>query len=325
VAEKIAPSTHDVENIISARFPVSVAKLERFNTGNHHFVYDVQLSDGTTAVVRIAYPDEKAAIQGALYWSQVLKPRGVPLPDVRSADVTCTHTRFPYMILDRLPGTDLGRVYKNLSASQRRAIIVRLIEIQKAATTLPQGQGFGYAGSMDGPFRYQSWKAFISDRIALTRSRIAQAGHFSLAVIELLEELSDELADYFDTVCPTPFLHDLTSKNVLVDGGRLTGVVDVDSLCFGDPLYLPGLIQAAFLADGLDDDYIAAWKEALSADAQQTRVIEFYALQSLSCIMGEAGLRQNRPEQKGPTADDRAHLNACVSKLLTSWHSLRAG
>jgi aminoglycoside phosphotransferase (APT) family kinase protein len=316
VAENRTPSVDDVRRILSATLPASVAKLERFNTGNHHFVYDVQLADGSTVVVRIAHPEEKAAIQGALYWSQVLKPRGVPLPDVRAADVTCTHARFPYMILERLPGTDLGRVYKELSVPQRRAIIARLIEIQQAATTLPQGRGFGYAASMDGPFRYRSWKAFIADRISLTRSRIARAGHFSAEVIGRLEQRSEELADYFDTVGPTPFLHDMTSKNVLVDGGRLTGIVDVDSLCFGDPLYLPGLIQAAFLADGLDADYIADWTEALSADAQQKRVIEFYALQCLSCIMGEAGLRQNRPEQKGPTADDRAHLNACVSALL---------
>ena len=42
-----------------------------------------------------------------------------------------------------------------------------------------------------------------------------------------------------EAVPPLPFLDDLTTKNVLVDGGRLSGVVDVDVVCFGDPLATP--------------------------------------------------------------------------------------
>ena len=44
----------------------------------------------------------------------------------------------------------------------------------------------------------------------------------------------------FDTLHPLCFLHDLTIKNVLVDGGELSGLIDFDTVCYGDPLLVLG-------------------------------------------------------------------------------------
>ena len=39
-----------------------------------------------------------------------------------------------------------------------------------------------------------------------------------------------------DALSPVPFLHDTTTKNVIVTPeGSFSGIVDVDDLCFGDP------------------------------------------------------------------------------------------
>jgi hypothetical protein len=53
----------------------------RFTTGNHHYVYDVTLGNGQKIVARLALPTEKAAMVSAAYWSDILRPMGIPLPE----------------------------------------------------------------------------------------------------------------------------------------------------------------------------------------------------------------------------------------------------
>ena len=68
-----------------------------------------------------------------------------------------------------------------------------------------------------------------------------------LVVSELVTKARGEL----DSQPPIPFLHDTTTKNVIVTPeGAFSGIVDVDDLCFGDPRYvvaltLPSLTAAA--------------------------------------------------------------------------------
>ena len=59
----------------------------------------------------------------------------------------------------------------------------------------------------------------------------------------------DQAEPYFATVKPVCFLDDLTTKNVLVLDGELTGVVDFDWVAYGDPLLHLGLCAAAVTAN----------------------------------------------------------------------------
>ena len=71
----------------------------------------------------------------------------------------------------------------------------------------------------------------------ICRSKSAVAAIMSKAQVEL------------DALPPTPFLHDTTTKNVIVTpAGSFSGIVDVDDLCFGDPRYAVALTSAALLA-----------------------------------------------------------------------------
>jgi len=110
-----SPSKDDAIKITEAVMSVPVKGLERFNTGNHHFVYDVWLENGENVVTRIADPNEQQAMEGAIYWSRLLKPIGVPLPDILDCDVTCKSFSYPYLILERLPGSDLRYEYCDMS------------------------------------------------------------------------------------------------------------------------------------------------------------------------------------------------------------------
>ena len=97
-----------------------------------------------------------------------------------------------------------------------------------------------------------------------------------------------------EAVTPRPFLHDTTTKNVMVHQGRLAGIVDIDELCFGDPLLTPGLTQMALLAAGLDTDYVVHWLELLAPSAEQRAVVDFYSAVFCADFLSEQGQSFNR-------------------------------
>ena len=120
-------------------------------------------------------------------------------------------------------------------------------------------------------------------------SAFLQAGIFDPNVVTQIEYIAELLRDYFAAVQPTPFLHDTTTKNVIVDNGKLSGIVDVDSLCFGDPLLVPALTNMALLASNQATDYVDYWLSHLALDSMQRRVFAFYTVQYCVDFMGSVG------------------------------------
>jgi aminoglycoside phosphotransferase (APT) family kinase protein len=91
--------------------------------------------------------------------------------------------------------------------------------------------------------------------------------------------LRSRVESYFDAVQPTPFLDDLTTKNVLVKNGELSGIIDVDFVCYGDPLLGVGATMASLAGDAAEagvfygDELIRCWNPS----AEQRLAIWFYA------------------------------------------------
>jgi aminoglycoside phosphotransferase (APT) family kinase protein len=299
------PEPHDAAAIAAEVLGASAETAVRFPTGLRHFVYDVKLVDGRHVVVRISRRDDVEAARGAICWSSLLRPKGVPLPELLHADLSMTRYAFPVIVLERLPGDDLGIVYGRLSRLALRAVAERLAAIQAIVTALPSGRGYGYATSYDEEFPHASWGEAVAASITRGRSRIRAAGVVNEDVVDAVEAAAGRFAGYFARIEPVPFLHDITTKNVIVHEGRLSGIVDVDDLCFGDPLLLLGLIRMALLAQGLDPFYVEQWREIMRPDAEQTAAIDLYT--ALYCIdfMSELGQRFN---QAAPVTADAAYL-----------------
>jgi hypothetical protein len=102
------------------------------------------------------------------------------------------------------------------------------------------------------------------------------------------------LDDYFSRVAPIPFLDDTTTKNVLVHDGRLTGIVDVDWVCFGDPLLTVALTRASLLSSGRDLAYTDHWFELFEPSSDQRAALRFYTALFFLDFMSELGHRFNR-------------------------------
>jgi len=310
------PDERHAADILAAVTGNAVVSVRRFPTGLAHYVYDARLDDGTALVVRLTRPEWSDAFAGAIYWSERLRPLGVPLPEIIYADASGDAHGLPVLILERLPGTDLGEVYPALSAEQKRRIAAQIVDVQRRVAMLPHGPGFGYAHSYDDPTLKPSWKDELDSHLERSRGRIRAVGIVDEAVVDRVQKTVAAHRGYFARVEPICFLDDTTTKNVIVADGQLTGIVDVDVVCFGDPLRTPALTQMSLLNLGYDSTYINAWLEQLALDRAQRQAVTLYTAMFCVGFLAELGQRFNQGEAAPVESERRHRLMAILDSLL---------
>ena len=305
------PTADDAARVVQASLGVGTREIERLAVGNQHYVYGVTTEDGRRVVVRLATAEGVDALAGGVYWHERLRGVGAPLASLLHAELAPA-SGFPSMLLERLPGQDLGLVYDQLTREQLHTLAAQIVALQRAVTTLPQASGYGFARSYDDPALHASWLDVVLADIERSRQRIAAAGMVSLQWVERVRARALAIADELRAVAPTAFLDDTTTKNVLVHEGRLSGVVDTDYVCFGDPLFTLALTRVALLAHSHDPDYADHWQALLALSLAQERALSVYVAVFLLGFISEIGQRFNQDE---PAPLDHAYLRRLEALL----------
>lgn len=289
--------------------------MKRFPLGLCHYVYDVALVEGGSVVVRVAKPENRPMLRAAVEWASVLRLLGVPLPAILEAHLDPAPSGdLAYLVLERLPGVDLGTAYPELTSSDRIGIARSVVELQAAVGSLPLGGGFGYVSSPAGPFPRASWPEVLQADLERSRARMASDGPSSL--IDRVGLLMADSTDYLESLPPRAFLDDLTTKNVIVHRGALAGVVDVDAVCYGDPLYTPALTRTALAADGEELDYVEAWLGLMDLSADAVRAFDLYTAVFVVGFLSEHGQLFNREQPAQVSAERRDRLLQLFDSLV---------
>lgn len=197
------------------------------------------------------------------------------------------------MVLERLAGRDLGAAYGTCTRTQRRQIARKLVDLQGRLRDLPKTTGYGFAPSETGPFPHATWIDVLRADLARSRRWIALAGVADPSFVERAEVRLTQASPKLHQIPPTPFLHDITTRNVLIDQGCLSGIIDVDDICYGDPLFLVGLIRMALAAHALDPAYGDDWLALMDPDGRRRRIVDLYTLIHCTGFLGELGQRFN--------------------------------
>ena len=310
------PTAEIAADVVRRSLGTPVQTISRFPTGLAHYVFDVLTTDGRRVVARLTRRGEEGAFASAVYWHQLLAPCGVPLPALLAVDVQPAPGSFPFMLMDRLPGRDLGEEYLALSVSHKRQLAQQLAHIQRSVSKLPPGPGFGFARSYDDPSLHASWTDVLCDSLERSRMSMEAVGIVPTRHVDRVAEKLAAYATYFAAIQPTAFLDDITTKNVLIHNGRLSGIVDVDVVCFGDPLFTLALTQMALLKLGYDTDYITFWADALEVTVEQQVVLTLYT--AIFCVdfLGEIGQRFNKDAPIVADDGEVGHLIAVLERLL---------
>lgn len=305
-----APSTAVARDLATAAVGCPPTAVRRFRTGGHHYVFEATFATRPPVVVRIAAEHSRSAMAGALKLSHLLRPQGVPLPKIIADGV---NHRFSHLVLERLPGVDLGAAIRELSDSSLEIIARQVAQAQRITAKASSGRRYGYGvGPEDAP--HNRWSGVLQDNLARSRKRIAAARLFSEDPVNAVAELVSLAHHELDSLAPIPFLHDTTTKNVIVTpAGSFSGIVDVDDLCFGDPRYVIALTLASLLASGGPTHYIDAWLNA--AGYEKDRLFELYVVLFLVDFMSEHGQTFNRNPLPAAAAD-RSRLLSIFADLL---------
>lgn len=299
------------ENVISAT---------RFTTGDQFFVYAVK-TENHEYVLRIASPNQKSKFIAGIDWQEKLIPLGIPLAKFIHTDLNEQYSPFPALLMNRLPGDDLCNVYSTLSAADKKQLAIEMVNIQTKTNTLPNGSGYGIMESYEAAPEANTWFDFIMNRLMLFKKIIHETGVFNHALVEQAIQLAIKNKDSLLSVKPKPFLWDASERNVLIHEGKITGIVDVDDLCFGDPLFVIALTSVALACDGYDTLYADYWAEALSLNPTEKNRLAFYKLFYVIVFMRKHAIKTSNNKITRYNSD---RLNALFQETIMTLQPRRA-
>jgi aminoglycoside phosphotransferase (APT) family kinase protein len=256
------PTEDIAATIVSAMTGQSILSSGRLPTGDQNFVFTVKTTD-SEYVIRMTDADHKQKFLAAIYWQKKLIPLGVPLAEFIRTDLDGIYSPFPALLMRRLLGNDLCNVYSDLTDADKRNLATEMVRIQALAMRLPEGPGYGITDSYEHAHEFKTWYDFLMQRLYLFMDIITKNQVFDPEKVSKAISIATNMEQDLKSIRATPFLWDASERNVLVHNGKITGIVDVDELCFGDPLFVIGLTSVALELEGLDAVYTDYWAELL--------------------------------------------------------------
>lgn len=272
-------------------FGHSPKRLERFKTGIAHHVYHVVYD---RAYVLKIYDEDTLDDMG--YWIHELKDLALPIPEIVTQGI---YKNMKYFVTNFIPGYDLAYVYKSLNNSALKAIADEVVDMQRKVMTLKPHDSYGCVANYNVK-GHDSWKEEVLSDLNRSRAWLERTGVYPLALVDEAIELVESYETYFETIEPKAFLADITTKNLLVDQDRVSGIVDLDWMCFGDVYYFVGLVQMALMAMKADTIYVAYLMEAFGAGDQEHKIVNLYTYTFCVVFMSEQGMTFNG---NNPTLD----------------------
>ena len=295
---------HDdiISGISTSVFGSLPESAERCTVGMVNTVYRLSVN-GRRCVLRLN--SERGSFDNSADILRRAAAAGVPVPSVIAQG---EYGGAEYIILSYIKGKDLGIVYHELTDAQKRSIAAETVDIQRKAAGI----------ACDN--RPDPWYGMVYELLSCAEERLKASGHFDSRKAAFVRNEAGRLAGYFERLTPVTYLDDISTKNLMIHDGHVSGVVDIDELGFGDPLTVIGLTRTALLNMGLDDDICGYMLDEMNADREQRRAELFYSIMYCADFMGE----------RGQTFDGRtvevnrevvARLNGIYDTLIDRWNN----
>jgi aminoglycoside phosphotransferase (APT) family kinase protein len=271
------PDIETAKVVASSLLKEEVLDAQKLTTGRKNFVVAIT-TPNNKFVVRMTTKEYKNIYEAAIYWQNKLLPLGVPLAKFIAADLEDQYSPYPTLIMQRAPGDDICNVYKNLSAITKQRLAHQIVNIQKKTEVLPLGSSYGFANSYEQGTKYKSWYEFLLARIDLCQQSLNKTTFFPQDTIAKILAVANNLQADLLTVTAKPFMWDTSERNVIIDHDKISAIVDVDDMCFGDPLFVLGLTYVALESLGFDTIYPDTWETLLNLDHNAQLRLLFYRL-----------------------------------------------
>ncbi|WP_309722545.1 aminoglycoside phosphotransferase family protein [Armatimonas sp.] len=263
--------------------------IELLTGGQANSVFAATFPSGERAVLRLHSRTDGFA--GTVHTIARLAALGLPVPEVLASGQA---RDFSWLILSWTPGVELRWALAGMTPEQQTRVAEQIVALQRRVSTLPQGSGFGFVPP-GTPSTHATWWSLLQ-----THPR--------------LDEAPDDLKAYLQTVPPTCFLDDITGKNVLIENGELTGLIDLDCVCYGDLLYWLALTHVGLVCDTATELYPLELIRLWNPDPLECRVLAFYsALMADDFLSWFATNESPEWQQRMRAARERWFQAACLT------------
>ena len=229
--------------LVTAHLPVDPERLsfEPIRTGKHNTSYYVQ-HQGDEWVLRISPPDDA----GFLFYERRMMAQEpslhallraettVPVAEIVAYDDSRALLDRDYLLMERLPGRPMTDA--QLTPRQVDGVLEQVGSFLAQMHALVADR-YGYLGDHRPMSPQPTWvEAFVVMWNKLLDDIVA-CGGYTTEEADALRQLLQVYRPHFDRPVPASLLHmDVWSQNILVDdGGRVTGLVDLDRALWGDP------------------------------------------------------------------------------------------
>ena len=291
-----------ISQICFDNFSEIPSTIERCTVGQGNYVYVVECS-GVKYVIRCS--EECNPYEHTVYWLKKLLSIEIPVPKIIGKG---KFEEYEYLILSYFEGKDIGLVYLQLKDDDKKAIAKEIVDIQNKVAAL----------ELDNVATDWSWRALINDILDRARERIVQNGHFQAEKVEFLFEQAEQLEEYFTRVKPIAYLDDISSKNLLIHNGRISGIIDIDWIGIGDKLTYVALTNMALLNMRYDTDYVTYILDEMQINDIEKKAFLFYTLMFCVDFMGERGMKfMDKTIEVNEEIIDK--LNDIYDKLWDEW------
>lgn len=278
--------------------------IERCAVGQGNYVFIVECSE-TKYVVRCS--SERSAYDSTVYWLEQLASIEIPVPKIISRG---RFGDFEYLILSYFEGKDIGLVYSQLSDEDKKEIAKEIVHIQNQVAAL----------RLENVDPQWSWQSFIDDMLERAKERIAANGYFEVEKVNRLWKSSEKLGEYFSGIDPIAYLDDVSTKNLLIHNGRISGIIDIDWIGIGDKLTYVAMTNMALLNMDCDTDYVKYILDEMLLNDIQKKAFLFYTLMFCVDFMGERGMQfMDKFVEVNEQIIDR--LNCLYDMLWAEWES----
>jgi len=264
-------------SVVTSMTNEKVISSTRMTTGDQYFVFAVK-TEKSEYVIRMTNSEHKDKFISAIYWQEKLIPLGIPLAKFIQSDLDGKHSPFPALLMMRLPGDDLCNIYSSLTSSDKKNLAREMVKIQSATSTLPDGLSYGIAASLIQVTGDKSWYDFLMNRLQFFTQCIKENAIFDENLVAEVISIAKTMEEELRAIPARPFLWDASERNVIIHQGKISGIVDVDDMCFGDPLFVLALTYTALENEGHDTLYTDYWADALQLDKNAKRRLAFYRL-----------------------------------------------
>ena len=184
------------------------------------------------------------------------------------------------MILSYIRGDDIGNVYCKLNDSEKKQIAKEVVKIQRKVSRLDIHADMEW-----------TWNCFVDKMLNRAEKRIKRKNYFDFNKICIIKKLQQEIQEYLDKVPIAPYLDDISTKNLLIYEGNVSGIIDIDWMGFGDMLTFVALTRVSLLNMDLDTKYIDYLLDEIRPNTIEYKAFIFYCLIYCVDFMGEIGMQ----------------------------------